>query len=94
MNKNPFEVRLDVMKMAQEMLDKEQEVKMTKFEAAVRAMQMDKTPSDVIINYIDKSTPTVYTTADVVAKATELYNFVSTSNGSNSIDRSRGDKGK
>lgn len=79
MNKNPFEVRLDVMKMAQDMLDKEQDVKMAKFDSAVRAMQMDKTPSNIIISYIDKSAPTMYSSEDILSKASELYNFVNTS---------------
>lgn len=88
MNKNPFEVRLDIMKMAQEMLDKEQEVKMAKFNSTIQVLYMSKSSESEIRSFIDNSAPTVYSSADVVAKATELYDFVSTSSGSNSLDRS------
>lgn len=83
MNKNPFEVRLDIIKMAQDMLDKEQAIKMEKYNSTIRTMQMAMQLSQVspgeVRSYIDGNEPAMYTQGDVVQKATELYNFVSSS---------------
>lgn len=77
-NKNPFEVRLDIMKMAQEMLETEHRTKMTKFQQKVDIMKAEKTPEQ-ISKYIDENTPVIYTPDDIVSRSSELYNFVSTS---------------
>jgi hypothetical protein len=79
MNKNPFEVRLDVMKMAQEMLETEHRTKMTKVQQKIDAMKAEKAPADQISKFIDDHTPQPYTPDEVVARSSALYNFVSTS---------------
>lgn len=82
-NKNPFEVRLDIMKMAQEMLETEHRTKMTKVQQKIDVMKAEKAPADQISKFIDEHTPAAYTPDDVVARSSALYNFVSTSTRSN-----------
>lgn len=77
MNKNPFEVRLDVMKMAQEMLDKEYHVKEQKYLQKLDVMKVQKDPN--IQSFIDANAPTLYTPEEVLTRANTLYNFVSSS---------------
>ena len=77
MNKNPYEVRLEVMKMAQDMLDREQSIKEQKFYSKLESLRSDKFPADYINKFIDESVPTAYTSADITTRANELYAFVS-----------------
>jgi hypothetical protein len=77
MNKNPFEVRLDVMKMAQEMLDKEYYAKEQKYLQKLDVMKSLQAPD--IEKFIESNAPTAYTPEDVVTRASTLYNFVSSS---------------
>lgn len=77
MNKNPFEVRLDVMKMAQEMLDKEYYAKEQKYLQKLDVMKAQQAPD--IEKFIELNAPTAYTPQDVVTRANALYNFVADS---------------
>jgi hypothetical protein len=80
MNKNPFEVRLDILKMAQEMLESEQRSKEIKFREKVDTMRvMHKGNEEHVIGFIDQSAPAPYTPEDVVTRASSLYNFVASS---------------
>ena len=76
-NKNPFEVRLDVMKMAQEMLDKEYYAKEQKYLQKLEFLKTEKHPD--IDSFIDANAPAPYTPEDIVMRASTLYNFVSSS---------------
>ena len=76
-NKNPFEVRLDVMKMAQELLDKEFYAKEQKYLHKLEAMKAEKHPD--VQSYIDKHAPVAYTSEEVVTRASALYNFIASS---------------
>lgn len=78
MTKNPFEVRLDVIKMAQEMLDREYYAKEQKYLHKLDAMKTEKHPD--IQSFIDSNAPTAYTSEEVVSRASALYSFVSSSN--------------
>jgi hypothetical protein len=76
-SKNPFEVRLDVLKMAQEMLETEQRTQQMKFKEKVETMRSSQqVPTDVILSYIDENAPKSYSADDVVARSSALYNFV------------------
>ena len=77
MNKNPFEVRLDVMKMAQEMLDKEYYAKEQKYLQKLDVMKAQQASG--IEKFIESNAPTAYTPEDVVTRASALYNFVADS---------------
>lgn len=77
MTKNPFEVRLDVLKMAQEMLETEQKAKELKFKERVETMRASEHVSvKDTLNYIDANSPKTYTENDVVARSSALYSFV------------------
>ncbi len=76
-SKSPFEVRLEVLKMAKEMFDQ------SYTEATNMAWQMveksaeyqNKTMAEMQ-EYLATIKPQMYTPADVVAKANELYQFI------------------
>lgn len=73
-NKNPYEVRLDVMKMAQEMLRQEtaleERIYLQKLEA------LNKANSDLhSISSLEK--PRSYTEQDIINKSQVLYSFIS-----------------
>ena len=77
MTKNPFEVRLDVLKMAQEMLETEHKSKELKFKEQVETMRSsEQVPVQDILDYIDSNSPTPYTENDVVTRSSALYSFV------------------
>lgn len=78
-NKNPYEIRLDVLKMAQEMLESEQRTKEIKFKEQVDTLRSIKHNETAVLTFIQQNAPTAYTPEDVVSKSTALYNFVSSS---------------
>jgi hypothetical protein len=78
-SKNPYEIRLDVLKMAQQMLEAEQRTKELKFKEQVDTMRSIKHHEDEVLNFIDKNAPSSYTPEEVVTRSTALYNFVSSS---------------
>lgn len=81
MNKNPYEVRLDIMKMAQEMLDRESQIEQTVYLAKVESIRsahaLASAPQPMDINTIP--TPKMYSAEDIVTRASTLYNFVNNS---------------
>jgi hypothetical protein len=79
-NKNPFEVRLDVMKMAQEMLDKEYYANEQKYLHKLEELRRNQAPGDQIDTFIDTYAPKAYTPEEVLTRASTLYNFVASSN--------------
>lgn len=79
-NKNPFEIRLDVLKMAQEMMDKEMHIKELKFNQHVETLREIDIGS--VNAYVENNTPQMYSPEDIVAKASSLYGFISDSSSS------------
>lgn len=77
MTKNPFEVRLDVLKMAQEMLESEQRIKMVKFKETIDTLRSAKMPEEHILNTINNDCPVPYSTTDLAVKSSTLYEFIS-----------------
>lgn len=75
-NKTPYEVRLDILKMAQEMLDKEYQAEQIKFSAKLETIRASKEDPRTINAFIDANTPKMYEPSDVVARSSALYNFV------------------
>jgi hypothetical protein len=75
-NKTPFEVRLDVLKMAQDMLDREHQIEQNKFFAKLETLRASNTSADVINTYIDNNSPKMYEPSEVVARSSALYAFV------------------
>ena len=83
MNKNPYEIRLDVMKMAQEMLDREADVRQNMFFAKLETLRSQQVPADEINKFIDENAPRMYNTSDVVERSSALYNFVTSTKPTN-----------
>jgi len=78
-NKNPYEIRLDVLKMAQDMLEAEQRTKELKFREKVETLRSIKHNEAEVLSYIDQNAPASYTPEEVIARSSTLYNFVSSS---------------
>jgi hypothetical protein len=79
-NKNPFEIRLEVLKMAKEMMDQSYSEAMNGWWDLVNsyAKTANKTTEEFLRQSEDlmKSKPSMYTPADIMTKAQELYSFV------------------
>lgn len=73
-NKNPFELRTDILAMAKDYMDRQYEINMQfaqqAFEEAVKAQ---KVSADSWKSYV----PEAYTIDELMKKAQELYGFVS-----------------
>lgn len=80
-NKTPYEVRLDVLKMAQEMIDREKQIEQTGLQAKLDLfMAQPKQPTPTELDaFIRANTPKMYDSSDVVTRANSLYSFVSDS---------------
>lgn len=85
-NKNPFEIRLDILKMAQEMLDREMFLKEQKFNQQIETLRTTDIGS--VNAFVTSNAPQMYSPEEVVTKAAALYNFVSDNSTSASIARS------
>ena len=75
-NKTPYEVRLDILKMAQEMLDREQVNKQNEFFAKLETLRASNEDPKSINAFIDANSPKMYEPSDVVARSSALYAFV------------------
>ena len=78
-SKNPYEVRLDILKMAQEMLDREKQIEENTFYAKLETLRASNNSVDVINNFIDANKPKMYDPSEVVARSSALYAFVNNS---------------
>ena len=74
MSKTPFEIRLDVLKMAQEMLDKEKNLEETAYLAQIEALKT--TNISAVADFITTHQPRGYTPEEVVKRSQALYSFV------------------
>lgn len=77
-NKNPYEVRLDVLKMAQEMLEAEQRLNELKLVQKIAVLRELKSDLNTIISTIDSNELKTYSEQDVTSRASALYSFVTT----------------
>tara|TARA_Y100000114_G_scaffold142804_1_gene149749 strand:- start:321 stop:557 length:237 start_codon:yes stop_codon:yes gene_type:complete len=73
-NKNPFEIRLETLKMAKEMLDQQLE-----FQTNLMYQMVDQTKEagKDIKETLDKYTPDMYNPNKVIEKASEFYAYIS-----------------
>ena len=69
-NRNPFEIRTDLLNLAQDYLDKQYQANVTFAKAA-----FEKTLETTTANWKDFA-PKYFDFNDVIAKAKELYGFV------------------
>ena len=75
-NKTPFEVRLDILKMAQEMLNQEKRIEENKYYAKLETLRTSNSSVDTINAFIDTYAPKMYDPSEVVARSSALYAFV------------------
>lgn len=73
-NKNPFELRTDILAMAKDYMDCQQEVNM---QFAQRAYDVALEAGKVTAETWKDFMPEQYSIADLTKKATEMYGFVS-----------------
>ena len=72
-SKNPFELRFDTLAMAKDLLDRQYDMAQTQmFELINQAREHNKDITDVI----EKYTPKMYTPAEIMKQAEDLYKFV------------------
>ncbi len=72
-NKNPFELRFDVLRMAKEMMDQQYDVAQQQFYQMVdQAREQNKDIQDIF----EKYTPKMYQPKEIMDKADELYKFI------------------
>ncbi len=77
-NKNGFEIRLEVLKMAKEMMDHQYSEASNLYWTSVQnlADKWNKSAAE-LIEQTQTMKPTMYTPAEMMEKANELYSFVS-----------------
>jgi hypothetical protein len=73
-NKNPFEIRTEILAMAKEYMDRQQELNM---QFAHRAYEAALDAGKVNAETWKEFVPVQYSIEDLMKKATELYGFVS-----------------
>ncbi len=78
-SKNPYEVRLDILKMAQEMLNNEKRIEENTFFAKLETLRASNASVDDINKFIDANKPKMYEPSDVVTRSSALYAFVNNS---------------
>lgn len=72
-NKNPFEIRLEILKMAKEMMDRQYDENVALAHTMVAEFkEQGKSAQDFLSEY----TPKMYQPSEIMEKATELYSFV------------------
>ena len=84
-SKNPFEVRLDILRMSQEMLQSEHAAKEQKYlQKLDEFKRLNKNVyGQEITNFIEENAPAAYTPEEVITRASTLYSFVSSSTKNN-----------
>lgn len=77
-SKNGFEIRLEVLKMAKEMMDRQYEEVSNAYWTSIHTMA-DKWNKSIeeLVEQTQSMKPTMYTPAEMMEKAQELYGFVS-----------------
>lgn len=77
-NKNGFEIRLEVLKMAKEMMDQQYNETSNAYWTAINKLaETWNTSAAELIEQTKEMKPVMYTPADIMNKAQELYGFVS-----------------
>ena len=72
-NKNPYELRFDVLAMAKELVDRAYDQQQQIFWTMVGQAQEQ---AEDLEKVVEKYTPKMYQPKEIMEKAEELYNFV------------------
>jgi hypothetical protein len=77
-SKNGFEIRLEVLKMAKEMMDRQYDETSNAYWTAINnlAENWNKSATE-LVEQTKTMKPTMYSPAEMMEKAQELYTFVS-----------------
>ena len=76
-SKNPFEVRLEVLKMAQDMMNQSySESTQMAWSMIEKTAEYQNKSMEEMQKYFESIKPDMYTPDDVVKKANELYEFI------------------
>ena len=74
MSKNPYEIRLETLKMAKEMVDQQFNMQMDfMFRMMEQSHEEGKNIKDAFKEYV----PNMYQPEEIIKKANELYSYVS-----------------
>jgi len=76
MSKTPFEVRLDVMKMAQDMLEQNYNKKNQEYQDRLQILRSSNATPKTIEEYINKQAPKMYSADELITTAQSLISFV------------------
>tara|TARA_E500000178_G_scaffold344949_1_gene394034 strand:+ start:23475 stop:23723 length:249 start_codon:yes stop_codon:yes gene_type:complete len=77
-NKNPFEIRLEVLKMAQDQAIRNHEFAMeTFFQSMTNTAEAWNKSTEELIGHFQDTKPVFPTPEEVLHKAKEMYSFVS-----------------
>lgn len=76
-NKTPFEIRLEILQMAKEYMDKAQaaQIEFAK-DAFYKAVEFNQLTSEQIKEQIKSFIPAQYTTDELMKKAAEMLTFI------------------
>ena len=74
MSKTPYEIRLETLKMAKEMADQQFHLQQ---DFMYRMMDQAQESRQSVKDAYEKYTPNMYRPDDIIAKANELYRYVS-----------------
>ena len=72
--KNPFEIRLETLKMAKEMMDQQHDLQI---QFMYQMCDQAKEHGQNVQEIMDKYMPEMYNPNKVIAKATEFYEYIS-----------------
>ena len=72
-NKNPYELRFDVLAMAKELCDRQYDMAQQQYWTMI---ENAKEHSRDLTDAVEKYTPKMYTPSEIMKQAEELYGFV------------------
>lgn len=88
-NKNPFEIRLEVLKMAKDYLEQQYQTNLLFAQALyTKALESGQVMQDNLSSFIPKS----YSVEDIMKKSQELYGFICNSNLSSDCESEKSKK--
>lgn len=77
MTKNAFEIRLELLKMAKEMMDRQYDELSSAYWTAVNsAVEHTNKTVETVLDETSKIRPQMYSPNEIMEKANELYSFI------------------
>ena len=82
MTSTPYEIRLDVLKLAQQLVNEDNQ---TKKEKLLQELNSSQKTQDEINSILSKFDSISYSETDVIKRANSLYSFVSTNSSTSRV---------